>query len=177
MCEDPPPSTGGQAVLLIAALVVLVLYRQVTGRFVRSGDVPWRLPLALIAVGLFTLSQSHVDLTTVVVAITAADLLITAGLGAARGYAVRLETRDGWLYQRGGVLMLVLWLVTIGVRVGIGFAGAAIGAGTLLTASMTLSIGLSLLVQAAVLTRRVAADGRPVRPAVERRSRRERATL
>ncbi len=164
-------------IVLVAALVVWVLYRQVTGRFVRGGADLWRMPLILTAVGVLSLAGSHPELSAVAVAVTAADLLVTAGLGAVRGYAVRLETRDGYLYQRGGVPMLVLWLVTIGVRVGIAFAGAAIGAGTLLTASTALSIGLSLLVQAAVLARRVAADGRPIRPATERAGRRERATL
>lgn len=164
-------------ILLAAALVVWVLYRQVTGRFVRDGNTVWRLPLVLTAIGLFTLVRAHPALTGVPVAITAADLMITAGLGAVRGRAVRLETREGWLYQRGGLPMLALWVLTVGVRVGIGFAGAALGAGTLLGASTTLSIGLSLLVQAAVLARRVADDGRPVLPAADGRSGRERATL
>lgn len=136
-----------------------------------------RLPLIFCGIGLLALLQAHPAITAIGLAVVAGELLVTAGLGAARAAAVRLEVRDGRLYQRGGAPMLALWLLTIGMRVGTAVLAGPLGAGALSTATMTFSLGLSLLVQAAVLTRRVAADGRPVRPDAARAGSRGRATL
>ena len=168
---------GPVEIVLVALLVVWVLYRQVTGRFVRSGGAALRLPLVLSAIGLLSLVQGHPAVTALGVALVAVELLVTAGLGIARGAAVRLEVREGWLYQRGGAPVLVLWLLTIAVRAGMAVLAGALGAGPLVSATLTLSFGVSLLVQAAVLARRVEADGRPVRPDARAAQRPTRVTL
>ncbi|OLT12184.1 hypothetical protein BJF78_25000 [Pseudonocardia sp. CNS-139] len=91
------------------------------------------------------------------------ELLVTAALGVARGAAVRLSERDGYLYQRGGWPLVALWIVSIGIRVApVVLLGGAAAAAT--TATLTLSLGVSLAVQSLVLAARVRADGRPLRP-------------
>ena len=164
-------------IVLIAALVVWVLYRQVTGRFVRSPERAVRLPLVLCGLGLLTLLQAHPAVTTLGVLLVGGELLVTAALGVARGSVVRLQTRDGWLYARGGVPMLLLWVLTVGIRIGTAALAGALGVGALSTATLTLSFAVSLAVQALVLNRRVVADGRPIRQEAAPQRRGSRATL
>lgn len=164
-------------IVVIALLVVWVLYRQVVGRFVRPIGRSVTVPVVIAGIGLVTLVQAHPPVTATGLIVTVLALACTAALGLARATVIRLELRQGWLYERGGLPMAALWVLTIGVRVGMEFLGHSVGAGPLLTASLTLSLGLSLVVQYLVLAGRVAADGRPVRPEVGRARNRRHATL
>jgi membrane protein CcdC involved in cytochrome C biogenesis len=149
--------SGNPLVTLVVVALVLVL---VVARQFRERPVSGRqavVPLVLTAVGLYTLVQAHPAVTALGVVLTAVELVATAGLGVLRGNSVRLFERDGVLMQRGGAPTLVLWVVTIGVRIGLGALAAALGAGALTSATLTLSFGISLLVQALVLQRRTAA--------------------
>jgi hypothetical protein len=148
-------------IVVAAALVVWVVARQFAGRFVpaRRSLV---LPLVLVVVGVG--QAGHVPWTALAVAVVAADVLLTAGLGALRGTAVRLTLRDGYLYQRGGWLSVGLWVLTIAVRVLVALPFLHTSAGPALEATLAASFGVSLAVQFAVFNARVARDGRPVRP-------------
>ncbi|MCW0212915.1 MAG: hypothetical protein OJJ54_06125 [Pseudonocardia sp.] len=168
-------STAGIGQLLLVALLVgWVLYRQVTGRFA-SPAAAVRLPLILTALGLLTLLGGHPQVTPWALGLVVLDLVLTAGLGLVRGAAVMLTERDGFLYQRGGGPAVALWVVTIGVRIGVGVLAAHTGAGALVESTLMLSFGISLLAQGLVLRHRALADGRPVKPAS--RAGRDRATL
>lgn len=123
-------------------IVGFVLYKQFTGQFASTG--------------------------TREITLLAGELVLAVGLGVARGRAIRLETRDGWLYPRGSVALLAAWVATIAVRVGASLLGDGAGAAALVTTSSALVIGASLAVQGLVLRRRVAADGRPLRPVTGR---------
>ncbi|GAA1856437.1 hypothetical protein GCM10009772_36020 [Pseudonocardia alni subsp. carboxydivorans] len=129
------------------------------------------LPFVVIGIGVLTLAQARPEVTAAGVALLAAELVLAAGLGVLRGYAFRLGTRDGWAYRSGSAALLVAWVLTIGVRVGAGVLGGAVGAGLLLSTSSALVFGGSLLVQSLVLRRRVTAAGLPVRPDEARRAR------
>ncbi|GAA1876593.1 hypothetical protein GCM10009836_67470 [Pseudonocardia ailaonensis] len=143
--------------VLVGALVLLwVVARQFRERPV-SGGRQAVLPLVLTAVGLYTLVLAHPPVTSLGLLLTAVELLATAAFGLVRGNSVRLYERGGVLMQRGGVPTLVLWLLTIGVRIGLGVLASSLGVGALTTATLTLSFGLSLLAQAFVIGRRAAA--------------------
>ncbi|MDN5917898.1 MAG: hypothetical protein L0I76_22850 [Pseudonocardia sp.] len=164
-------------IAVIALLVLWVLYRQVAGRFVRPIGRAIVVPVVIVGAGLVTMVQAHPPVTAAGLLVVGLALAATTGLGVVRATAIRLELREGWLYQRGGLAMAALWVLTIGVRVGMEFLGYTVGAGPLLTTTLALSLGLSLVVQYLVLTRRVAADGRPVRRDAGRARDRRQATL
>ncbi|HEX4253340.1 MAG TPA: hypothetical protein VH008_36100 [Pseudonocardia sp.] len=155
-------------VVIVVLALGWVISRNLKGRFVAT-DKPYRLPLILIVIGAIEFGQAQPTITPVAVLVIGADLLLTAVFGVARGYSIGLGTRDGYLYQRGGALTLLLWALSIAVRVGLEFVAKGLGAGTAATATVLLTFGISLVVQALVLQNRVREDGRPVRPSTDRR--------
>lgn len=165
--------------ILIAVLVLgWIVYRQVVGQFASRTKLTW-LPLILIALGVYTVVQTHPTVTAVGTAVIGAELVLTIALGWIRGRAVGLETRDGFLYMRGGAPTLVLWAISIGMRVGIELWAHQIGGATaaLATTTIALSFGLSLGVQGLVLRHRIRQDGRPLRDDSGRAESAGRATL
>ena len=158
-------------VLIVVLALGWVISRNLKGRFVATGEggKVYRLPLILIVIGVIEFGQAHPAITPVAVLVIGADLLLTAALGAARGYSIQLSTRDGYLYQRGGAPTLLLWALSIAVRVGLEFGAHSLGAGAAASGTVVLTFGVSLVVQAFVLQSRVREDGRPVRPATDRR--------
>jgi hypothetical protein len=156
-------------VVIVVLALGWVISRNLRGRFVAT-DKPYRLPLILIVLGVIEFGRAHPAITPVAVLVIGADLLLTAALGAARGYSIELSVRGCYLYQRGGVPTLLLWALSIAVRVGLEFAARGIGAGQAASATVVLTFGISLAVQALVLQFRVREDGRPVQPPTDRRA-------
>jgi len=132
--------------LIGVALVIWIVYRQMTWTAVDIGRM-WRMPLILGAVGVITLvsSGSAKALTATDLGLLAIELAVAVVTGALMGFvavfrpitekslaAWRLrrrsdgapepttETRTGWVG-------LVLWVVLIAVRVGLGFWGHSLG--------------------------------------------------
>lgn len=151
--------------IIIVALVVFVGYRQMTWRAVDPARM-WRLPIILGIVGVATLgSMTKVSqITGVDLGVLLVELVISLGLGALMGAIaiIRPLTDDGIrLYReahvgdrrqgsanvtfetRTGWLGMVLWLVLIGMRVGIDFFASAAGS------TLAASTGVILLMVAA----------------------------
>jgi hypothetical protein len=161
--------------VLVALVLAWIVVRQVRGRYVAPGRLAV-LPVILIVLGLG--SAAGVTWSGLAVAVIAGELLITVALGVVRGALTHLTLREGYLYQRGGGLGLALWVVSIGARVLAEVGASAIGLGAVAKATITLSFGVSLAAQFVVLSLRVRADGRPLRPAERgRRATAGRATL
>jgi len=163
---------------VVLAVLVLgwIVYKQVVGQYATAGKLTW-LPPLLVVIGVYAVVQAHPTVTAAGAALIGAELVATVVLGVLRGRAVSLTTRDGYLYLRGGTPALLLWLVSIGVRVGVEVYAHGLGpaTATLATSTIALSFGISLGVQGLVLRHRIRTDGRPLRPAQRRPS--ERATL
>ena len=162
------------SLVITAAVLVWIVHRQFAGRFVASGR-GLVLPLVLIVLGLQ--QAGGVTWGAVAIAAVAGELLITAGLGVVRGFAVRLSIQDGYLFQRGGVPALVLWGVSIGVRILVEVFATGTAVGPAVSATLMLSFGVSLAAQGAVIAARAKADGRPIRPSGDRRPAERRSTL
>src|SRR4051812_48586419 len=161
--------------VLVALVLAWIVVRQVRGRYVAPGRMVV-LPAILVVLGLG--SAASIAWTGLAVAVVAGELVLTAALGALRGALTHLTLREGYLYQRGGGLGLALWVVSIGARVLTEVGAAAIGLDAAAKATITLSFGVSLAAQFVVLSLRVRADGRPLRPSGRgRRPAAERATL
>jgi len=162
--------------LLTVAVLVWVVLRQFVGRLVSTRRT-LTLPVVLGVLGVVAIAQAHVEWTVAALGWIAVDLVITGVLGVVRGYAITLSLRDGYLYQRGGVPTLALWLLSIGARVLVAVLTRGTPAGPAVEATLLLTFGVSLGVQGLVLLWRVRADGRPLAPGGTRRAARSPSTL
>jgi hypothetical protein len=137
--------------LAILAVAVLVLVaRRFAGQPLRGR--PLVLPLAITGYGLFQLRTAHfgaVDLTFLAI-----EVLLGLGVGAIRGLTIQLYGRDGQLWQRYRWTTLLAWLALIGVRIGLAVAGRVAGV-DIVTSSILLVLGLSLVAEALVVQQRV----------------------
>ncbi|HVV10261.1 hypothetical protein [Amycolatopsis sp.] len=134
--------------VVIAALVVWrVIVRQLLGSAVTLQGLAL-IPAILLVLGIVDCAKALPGASGTEIALLAADLAILLVLGLARAATVRLSLRDGNAYQKGSALTLVLWLVTIAIRIGFAVLGARAGTTSgLAGASIALSMGLSIGVQ------------------------------
>jgi hypothetical protein len=139
-----------------AVVLILVLLRQA-----RAVPVPRtytaRLPVVLGVLGLFAATSyardHHVHasawgwlLATLVVG--------AVGVGALRGWSMRVWSTNGWVLRQGTVTTMALWLLSLVVHLAGTSGGTASGAAGLVGASFLLYLGLTLGVQYYVVHRR-----------------------
>ncbi|MFD6176826.1 MULTISPECIES: hypothetical protein [unclassified Isoptericola] len=119
-------------------------------------------PLVVLVVGAFLLvpwlalpSPGGAGAT---VAVAAADLALTVGLGVARAATVQLSPgTDGVVQYRYTAATVVLWAVSVALRFELADLGARLGASPAVTeGSVLLALGLALLTQNVVVARRAA---------------------
>ncbi|HWD83203.1 MAG TPA: hypothetical protein VG497_30090 [Kribbella sp.] len=153
--------------ILIGVLVLVrVIGRQVTGSLVTQKSL-FVMPAILLGVGVVSLASVAHTVTTGQLAFLALEAVVLIGLGFARGASVRLTPTDRGLFQKGTAATLVLWLLTIGLRIGTTFAAAAIWPhSTVGQAAIALTIGLTIGAQNAMVYRRALAMD--VAPATQR---------
>ncbi|GAA4539310.1 hypothetical protein [Amycolatopsis samaneae] len=140
----------------IAGLVFYrMIYKQLRGTLLtRSGLM--RLPLILVVVGAFFVVKALPGATTAEVGLLVADIVVLAALGAARAATTTLTERAGTTFQKGAAMTVVLWLVTIAARFGFVGLGTVLGiTGPLTSASIALTIGISIGVQNAMTLHRI----------------------
>lgn len=147
-------------ILLVAAVIVFVIYRQMTTQ--RVGGKALLIPGALMVYGLYEayfgahptglLDPHHLVIS---VALFAIGLVLAAGLGVWRGVTVHAWRDDaGALWRKGTALTIVAWIVSIGSRVLVGAAGGYFFHTAETTASIMIAAGVSLIVQNLVISRR-----------------------
>lgn len=141
--------------ILIGLLVLLrVIGRQVTGSLVTQKSL-FVMPVILLGVGVFSLSTTIGGASTGELAYLALDCAVLLAAGLARGASVRLTRTEQGLYQKGTVATLLLWLLTIALRVGASFASAALWPhSTLGQSALALTIGITIGAQNAMIYRR-----------------------
>lgn len=163
-------NTVAQA-LVVVAVLGLVIARRFQPRPVRGDGRRWRLPLILMAVGLYSVVQltkgSHpITLNGDDIGYLALGGLLSLALGVVRGMTIRIYDRGGVLVQRYAVTTAVLWVATIAVRLGLDAAGPSFGVARAVTgASIMFMFGISLLGEAVAVTARTGAGfaARPLR--------------
>ncbi|WP_370969374.1 hypothetical protein [Amycolatopsis sp. cg9] len=161
--------------LLYAAIALLVLYRvvyrQVRGTLLDRKSLV-TLPLVLTAVGAYLTLKALPGASAGEFGLLAADLVVLAGLGVLRSTTTTLTERAGTTFQKGSAVTIGLWALTVAVRVGLVALGTALGvAGPLTSASIALTLGVSIAVQNATTYLRVQRRGLPLadrRPALSR---------
>ncbi|MDX3191958.1 hypothetical protein PV458_26395 [Streptomyces sp. MN03-5084-2B] len=162
-------------VLLYAAIAGLVLYKvvyqQVRGTLLTLKTLV-TVPLLLTAVGGYLTLKALPGASAAELGLLAADLLVLAGLGVLRSTTTTLAERDGTTFQRGSAVTIGLWALTVAVRIGVAALSTALGVtGPLTSASIALTLGVSIAVQNATTYRRIQRRGLPLagrRPAVSR---------
>jgi hypothetical protein len=146
--------------LVVVAVLGLVIGRRFQPRPVRGDARRWRLPLILMAVGLYSVVQltkgSHpITLNGNDVGYLVLGGLLSLALGAARGMTIRIFDQGGVLVQRYAATTAALWVATIAVRLGLDAAAPSFGvAKAVAGASIMFMFGISLLGEAAAVTAR-----------------------
>ncbi|MGF1427456.1 DUF1453 domain-containing protein [Kitasatospora sp. LaBMicrA B282] len=143
--------TGTANILVILAVVVLVLARQVRARRIDTERRFWVLPLVLGALGLAGkhLIDPHHQVLAVVLLL--AGVLAEVAMGSVWGWTVKMwRATDGSVWIKGNAATLAAWVGTIAVRIGLFALGSALhvqqGANALY-----LGLGVLLLVRGAVV--------------------------
>lgn len=162
-------------VLLYAAIAGLVLYKvvypQVRGTLLTRKALV-TMPLVLVAVGGYLTLKALPGASAAELGVLGADLLVLAGLGVLRSTTTTLTERGGTTFQKGSAVTIGLWVLTVAVRIGVVALSTALGvAGPLTSASIALTLGVSIAVQNATTYRRLRRLGLPLadgRPALSR---------
>ncbi|GAA2815792.1 hypothetical protein [Kribbella solani] len=141
--------------ILVGLLVLVrVIGRQVTGSLVTQRSLVL-MPAILLGAGVLSLSSVLHTATTGELAFLVLDCVVLLGLGLARGASIRLTQTEQGLFQKGTSATLVLWLLTIGLRIGTSFAAGALWPhGTFAQATLVLTIGVTIAAQNAMVFRR-----------------------
>jgi hypothetical protein len=154
--------------VLILALFCWILAKRFNWRPVRGDSRQWRLPVILIAIGVWaTLGSQHKDSSGAVIAMTSKDdtylvvgALVSLGLGMARGATLEIANHAGQMMKRYRPLTAVLWFVLIAVRLGIDLYGGHMGVSSaVIGTSIMLMFGLSLLGESLTVAMRTGAIG------------------
>ena len=153
-------------VLLYAVIAAYVLYKvvyqQVRGTLLNRKTLVM-MPLILVAAGVYLAAKALPDASPAELGLLGADLVVLAGLGVLRSTTTTLTERDGTTFQKGSAVTVGLWLLTIAVRVGLVALGTALGvAGPLTSASIALTLGVSIAVQNATTYSRIQRRGLPL---------------
>ncbi|MET8850079.1 hypothetical protein [Amycolatopsis sp. NPDC004625] len=167
------PSTANVLLYVVIAVLVLykVVYQQVRGTLLNRRTLA-AMPLLLVAVGGYLTLKALPGTSAGELGLLAAELLVLAGLGVLRSTTTTLTAREGTTFQKGSAVTIGLWVLTVAVRIGLVALGTALGlAGPLTSASVALSLGVSIAVQNATTVRRIRHHGLPLaerRPALSR---------
>jgi hypothetical protein len=154
----PAPLT----ILLAVAAVGYVLWSRMKGRPLQVKRL-LVLPVVLIVIGITGLTGSSAHhLTPKDIAFLVVSVVISVILGAARGASIELYPQQGELWQRYRPNTVALWIALIATKLVItgiaGAAGASAGGGT---NTLLLSLGVSLLAEAAIVGPRALSSGLP----------------
>ncbi len=108
------------SIAITALVLIWVLYRQVQVRPIRT---TWVLPIGLVIVGIAEATQgsggsNRMSATSVGILI-ALLVLDAGGLGAVRALTVRLWRQGGTVVRQGTWVTVVLWLVGLGIHLGV----------------------------------------------------------
>ena len=163
-------SSGAAQILVFVVLFGWLLSRRFRWRPVRGDSRQWRMPLILIAIGLFALlntqhpgssgASTKVHLTDKDVTYLVIDALISIAFGMIRGRTLEITEHDGQLMKRYRPITAVLWVVLILLRAGMDlYAGHAGVSSAAIGPSIMLMFGLSLLGESVSVTMRTAVAG------------------
>ncbi|MFE0325508.1 DUF1453 domain-containing protein [Streptomyces sp. NPDC058960] len=143
--------SGPTDALLITAAVVLILVRQFRARRISADRRWWVMPavLAFLAVREPGVLDPHHHAESAL--LIAAELLIGLATGAGWAWTTRIWTEpDGTVWSRGTKASVAVWIVGIGLRVGLFAIGAVLGVHQD-SSALFLALAATLLVRSGIL--------------------------
>jgi hypothetical protein len=141
------------SIVIAIAVIAFVLARRIGGEAVPVPKKLLLLPAIVSVVGVQNLS--HVTMNTVDIGIVVAGSVVSLSLGLLRGQVDKLSLVNGSPYMSWGATSLIVFALNIVAKVVLDVAGVAMGGTThALTSSVLLSLGLTLLGEAAVILMR-----------------------
>ena len=156
---------GVTQVVIIAAIVIFVIGRRFAGMPVGARTIT--LPIIVSVWGVTQMSGHKFDAVGIV--LLAVEAVVALGAGALRAVTIKLYVREGHLWQRYQVTTLAVWVGMLGVRFGFIALATALHASLPATGAMIFSLGLTLIAEVLLVTRRAAATGVPIMPNDRRR--------
>jgi hypothetical protein len=137
-------------IAIAAALIVFVLAKRVRGEAVREPKKLFLLPLVVGLIGLENVT--HAKPNTVDVGVIAAGAVVSLGLGLLRGRFDRVTLVNGSPFMSWTAGSVAVLVVNVLAKLALDAGGvAAGGTARALTSSILLSLGLTLLGEAAVV--------------------------
>lgn len=139
--------------LLILAAVVFVVYRQMMTRPTARNGIVY-VSAALVALGLLTGGLIDTTQLALSLALVVVEAIAAVVFGAVRAATVRVWMDEaGVTWSKATPLTLLAWLASVASRVGLYFAGAALGL-TTSTNGVLFFVGLTIGAQALLVARR-----------------------
>jgi hypothetical protein len=153
---------GPLTIVLVVAAVAYVLWSRTQGRPLQLRRLVV-VPAILAVLGVTNLTGSSAPpLTPIDIAFLVASVAVSAVLGAARGATIEIYANQGELWQRYRRSTVALWIALIATKIVLlaiaSSAGASAGGGT---NGLLLSLGVSLLAEAAIVGPRALSTGLP----------------
>jgi hypothetical protein len=149
-------------VIIGVALVLFIIYRQLQRRPVEGRQLVV-VPLVLAVLGLYNLNR-QAPATSAGVTALVASLASAVAFGLARGGSTRVWQEAGTVLRQGAPLTLVLWIISIALRAGIGALAHRAGVAQSVTlGELPLFFGVTLGAQNLVIWMRAQALGVPAR--------------
>jgi hypothetical protein len=137
-------------IAIVILLIMFVLAKRVRGEAVREPKKLFLLPVAIGIIGLQDVS--HAKANAVAVAVIVLGGVISLGLGLLRGKFDRVTLVNGSPFMRWSAASIALLVVNVLAKLALDAVGvAAGGTSSALSSSILLSIGLTLLGEAAVV--------------------------
>ncbi|HVV19918.1 MAG TPA: hypothetical protein VHF06_10815, partial [Pseudonocardiaceae bacterium] len=141
---------------VVVTLVILsvILVKRVRGQQLRPRKLITTPLLPMIlgvgeAIPLFADPQlGPVHLHGIDYVVLVVDVALSIAIGLARGFTVRIYPKNGTTWYRYGPVTVLLWVLSIVLRIVLGVFGSRHGATTLVTSdSVLVMLGLTLLIQ------------------------------
>jgi len=138
-------------ILIYIALIGYILFKRVQGQPVKMGRKLFILPVLLVVIGYGDLVNGS-GLKPIEITLTVIGGVLSLGLGALRGRADKLSTRDGSPFVQWGTASLLLFVGNIAAKLVLDLIGVAAGSSSSAVGkSLVLTFGLTLLGEAIVI--------------------------
>lgn len=142
--------------VVVAVLVVVLIVKRFRGGPLTARDA-FVSPVVLLAIGVYELTKVP-EFSWLDIGWLALGSVLGLAFGGLRGTTTVLSERDGGLWQRYTKWTVVVWLVSSASSFGLGLLGVALGAHEE-ARPVVLSVGISLIGEAAVVGFRAKALG------------------
>jgi hypothetical protein len=152
---------------IAALLVVFVLAKRVRGEAVRAPKKLFLLPIVVSCIGLDNISHAKPNSVDIVVIVAGAALSLALGL--VRGRCDRVTVVDGSPWMSWSAASVAVLVVNVLAKLALDAGGvAAGGTAAALSSSILLSLGLTLLGEAAIVWLRAQSLPSGNAPAIDR---------